>query len=99
MDRALAIIARYVNFTKARGAERIIATATSAVREAANRQEFLSRVRERVGIDVEILSGIEEARLIALAVTEAINIGDRHALIIDIGGVSTEFMVIDGAEP
>src|SRR5262245_33621882 len=99
VERALEVIARYVKFARARGAERIIAKATSAVREAANRDYFLSRVREVTGIDVEILTGVEEARLIALAVTEAVHIDDRRALIIDIGGGSTEFIVTDGAEP
>jgi exopolyphosphatase / guanosine-5'-triphosphate,3'-diphosphate pyrophosphatase len=99
VERALAVIARYVKFARARGAERIIATATSAVREAVNRESFLSRVREFTGINVEILTGVEEARLIALAVTEAVNIDNRRALIIDIGGGSTEFIIMDGVEP
>src|SRR5688572_1582028 len=51
MERALEVIERYVRFALARGAQRIIATATSAVREATNRDYFLSRVRQQTGID------------------------------------------------
>lgn len=99
MNTALATISRFAKFAKARGAKKILATATSAVREADNQGEFVARVKELVGIDVEILSGVEEARLIALAVTEAMHLEHRRALIIDIGGGSTEFIITQGNEP
>ncbi|MEW6736707.1 MAG: Ppx/GppA phosphatase family protein [Acidobacteriota bacterium] len=99
MTVALAVLDRYVRFAHARGAKRTLITATSAVREASNKEHFVSQVREHTGIDVEILSGVEEARLIALAVTEVMDLSNRRALIIDIGGGSTEFIVTDGKEP
>lgn len=99
IDSALDVLTRYVKFSQARGAERILATATSAVREASNRDDFVARVRAATGIKVQILSGIEEARLIALAVTEAIQLENQRALIIDIGGGSTEFIITVGKDP
>jgi exopolyphosphatase/guanosine-5'-triphosphate,3'-diphosphate pyrophosphatase len=77
----------------------IIATATSAVRESHNSDEFIERVRAEVGLEVELLPGVEEARLIAMAVSEVTDFNDRRALIIDIGGGSTEFIITRGGEP
>lgn len=71
----------------------ICAVATSAVREATNSQEFLSRAKSEVGIDVEVISGNEEARLIHLGVQQSIAFGAESILSIDIGGGSTEFCV------
>ncbi len=71
----------------------IKAIATSAVREAANRDEFLRYVRRATGIKIEIASGIEEARLIYLGVLQAIPVFSKKILLIDIGGGSTEFLV------
>lgn len=98
IDQALTTISRYVSFARAREASHILITATSAVREATNKDYFLAKVQELTGITVEVLSGIEEARLIALAVTSAMNISGRRALIVDIGGGSTEFIVTEGAK-
>jgi exopolyphosphatase / guanosine-5'-triphosphate,3'-diphosphate pyrophosphatase len=75
--------------------EKIIATATSAVREASNGREFVSLVKNTVGIDVQILSGNEEGRLITLAVRDYIDLKNRRALICDIGGGSIELIVAD----
>ncbi|KAF0247658.1 MAG: exopolyphosphatase / guanosine-5'-triphosphate 3'-diphosphate pyrophosphatase, partial [bacterium] len=99
MEQAFATITRYVSFARAREAEHILITATSAVREATNKDYFLARVKELTDVTVETLSGIEEARLIALAVTSAMNLNGRRALIIDIGGGSTEFIITDGSKP
>ncbi|MDE0268261.1 MAG: Ppx/GppA phosphatase family protein [Acidimicrobiaceae bacterium] len=70
----------------------IIAVATSAVREADNRWEFLREVREKTGISIEVISGIEEARLIHLGALHAVPIADQPHLVIDIGGGSTELI-------
>lgn len=72
---------------------RIRAVATSAVREAENKEEFTEKVRNETGIELEVVSGMEEARLIALGVVNAISTGEKRALIIDIGGGSTETIV------
>lgn len=99
IEQSLATINRYVSFARARQAEHILITATSAVREATNKDIFLTRVKEQTGLTVEVLSGIEEARLISLAVSSAMHINGRRALIIDIGGGSTEFIITDGTKP
>ncbi|KAK1278701.1 hypothetical protein QJS04_geneDACA007141 [Acorus gramineus] len=67
--------------------------ATSAVREAPNRAEFIARVRAEVGLQVDVLSGEEEARLIYLGVSQCLPVRDSAALVVDIGGGSTEFVV------
>src|SRR6266498_3665994 len=61
--------------------------------------EYINRVREEVNLDVQFLPGIEEARLIALAVSEVTDFNNRRALIIDGGGGSTEFILTRGGEP
>lgn len=73
--------------------DRVIASATSAVREARNSARFIELVKQQTGIQVNIISAEEEARLIYLGVREAIRLGERRALIVDIGGGSTEFII------
>jgi exopolyphosphatase/guanosine-5'-triphosphate,3'-diphosphate pyrophosphatase len=90
---------RFVAGARARGAERIRAVATSAVREAENGAAFRARVEAEAGIPLEILSAQEEARLIHLGVASGFPIYDRLACVIDIGGGSTEFIVADGERP
>src|ERR1051325_11729515 len=99
IDRAITTLRRFKKMAEANRAERIIATATSAVRESHNAEEFIERARKEVGLDVHLLPGVEEARLIALAVSEVTDFNRRRALIIDIGGGSTEFILTRGGEP
>jgi exopolyphosphatase/guanosine-5'-triphosphate,3'-diphosphate pyrophosphatase len=99
MDRGVEAIARFAEAAHARGANRIRAVATSAVRETDNGEEFRAMVEARVGLRLEILDGNEEARLIHLGVVNGYPLYDRVACIIDIGGGSTEFVVADGDQP
>jgi exopolyphosphatase/guanosine-5'-triphosphate,3'-diphosphate pyrophosphatase len=99
MDRAIAVLKRYNQICQAQHVDRIITTATSAVRESYNSDAFIERVRKEAGLSVSVLPGVEEARLIALAVSEVTDFNGRRALIIDIGGGSTEAIVTDGGEP
>lgn len=99
IDRAVTTLRRFKQLAEGNGVDLIIATATSAVRESDNAREFVEAVRERVGLEVQVLPGVEEARLIALAVSEVTEFNNRRALIIDIGGGSTEFIVTRGDEP
>jgi exopolyphosphatase/guanosine-5'-triphosphate,3'-diphosphate pyrophosphatase len=69
------------------------AVATSAVREAKNQLDFISRVYDEIGITIEVASGVEEARYIYLGVLQALPVYDKKILLIDIGGGSTEFLV------
>jgi exopolyphosphatase/guanosine-5'-triphosphate,3'-diphosphate pyrophosphatase len=71
------------------------ATATSAVREAGNGAILVERARREAGIELEIIEGVEEARLIQLAVARRVNLADKRALLVDVGGGSTELTYLD----
>lgn len=71
----------------------IRAVATSAVREASNRDEFIGRVREATGIEIDVVSGFEEARLIYLGILQALPVYNERIALFDIGGGSTEFLI------
>lgn len=69
------------------------AVATSAVREARNRETLVDRVFDASGIAIEVITAAEEARLIHIAVSHRMDFGDRLAMLIDIGGGSVEVTV------
>jgi exopolyphosphatase / guanosine-5'-triphosphate,3'-diphosphate pyrophosphatase len=71
------------------------AIATSAVREAKNGATLVERARREAGIELESIEGIEEARLIQLAVTRRIPLGEQRALLVDVGGGSTELSLLE----
>jgi exopolyphosphatase/guanosine-5'-triphosphate,3'-diphosphate pyrophosphatase len=81
------------------GAQRIVAVATSAMRDAQNGPAFRDEIQERFGIDARTISGDEEARLTFLGATSGRDVASE-TLVIDIGGGSTEYVVgRAGAEP
>lgn len=92
-QRGVETIKRYVQLADEYGVEDIITAATSATREAKNGREFLDRLIQEVGLSPRLISGREESRLIFLAVRKAIDLGKENALVIDIGGGSTEAVV------
>jgi exopolyphosphatase/guanosine-5'-triphosphate,3'-diphosphate pyrophosphatase len=92
VDRGLEALKRFKQIAEISHAE-IRAVATSAVREALNKEIFIQRAREEAGIEVDVISGFEEARLIYLGVLQVLPIFDRKILLIDIGGGSTEFLI------
>jgi exopolyphosphatase / guanosine-5'-triphosphate,3'-diphosphate pyrophosphatase len=82
------------------GAERAVAVATSAVRDAANGEDFRATLKLRFDLDARIIPGEEEARLTFLGATAHRIDDSRETLVIDIGGGSTEYVVgVPGAEP
>lgn len=91
--RAANCLKRFKATALAHGAERIITIATASVREANNAAIFIKEMEERTGLEVEVLSGIEEARLIGLAAAQASSKKAATKLNIDIGGGSTEVSV------
>lgn len=100
MNRAVDCLKRFRRIAESHGARELIAVATSAVREAANRDQFLARAAEEAGVEIDLLSGVEEARLIALAVSvRHRQTARQQALVIDIGGGSTEVSVMKNGEP
>lgn len=97
MKRGVETLKRFNLICKSYNAE-IIAVATSATREALNRDIFLTKVFEETGIEINIVSGYEEARLIYLGVLQSLNIYSKKILLIDIGGGSTEFLIGEKGE-
>ena len=91
-------LVRFAKLAQTAGAAHVRAVATSAVREASNRDELLKAARARAGIDIEVISGAEEARLVCLGVFQGALASDR-SLLIDIGGGSTEIISARGEEP
>jgi exopolyphosphatase/guanosine-5'-triphosphate,3'-diphosphate pyrophosphatase len=92
IERGLAALRRFRLIADSFGAT-IDALGTSALREAINRDEFVRRAHDEVGIDVDVISGVEEARLIHLGVRRFVPLPDVRLLVIDIGGGSTELVV------
>jgi exopolyphosphatase/guanosine-5'-triphosphate,3'-diphosphate pyrophosphatase len=74
------------------------ATATSAVREAQNGGTLVERARREAGIELEVIEGVEEARIIQLAVMRRMKLADKRALLVDVGGGSTELTLVDRGE-
>ncbi len=95
MERGLLVVRKFADIARRWGAEKIIAVATSAVREAQNRGEFEERALSECGVDVRVVSGVEEARLIYLGVVSGVDIGSSRGMFIDIGGGTTELIIGD----
>ena len=92
MQRGVSTLKRFKLICDSCKAE-IRAVATSATREALNKEEFITRVFDATGIKIEVVSGFEEARLIYLGVLQALPVFKEKILLIDIGGGSTEFLI------
>jgi len=99
IERAVECIKRFRSIAEARGAERILAVATASVREARNSAQFIKDVERRTGVSVEVLSPIEEGRLIGLAAAQACAGPGVSILNIDIGGGSTEISLMRDGTP
>jgi exopolyphosphatase/guanosine-5'-triphosphate,3'-diphosphate pyrophosphatase len=93
IERVLAALAGYRAEIDRLRAEHVVAIATSAVRDAANGDDFLATLRDRFGIDARILTGDEEAQLTFLGATAGRPAGGEPTFVLDIGGGSTEFVV------
>ena len=92
IDRTVAALGRFRQVAEVHDAP-ITAVATSAVREAENRDELIDRAWTEAGVHVDVVSGVEEARLIHLGVLQAVPVFDQRLLLCDIGGGSTELLV------
>ncbi len=95
--RLLSTLRRYAALAR-RHRARVRAVATSAIREAKNGPDVVARVRKATGLELEVISGKEEARLIALGVLRG-QPPRAHNLVVDIGGGSTEIAVAVGDHP
>ena len=92
--RALETVAEWMPVIERAGAREVMAVATSAVRDAVNRDEFLGEIKRRSGLDVAVISGEEEARLSLLGIQSGLPPGVDRFVALDIGGGSTEFIKV-----
>ena len=99
VSRVIGTIREWKTIIESHGVERYTAVATSAVREAGNREEFLDRVRRETGIAVEVIDGAEEARRTFLGIRSGLASDVREILGLDIGGGSTEFIASRQGQP
>jgi exopolyphosphatase/guanosine-5'-triphosphate,3'-diphosphate pyrophosphatase len=93
MDRVIQCLSEWRGLIDASHVDATAVVATSAVRDAANRDEFLDRVKREAGFDVEIITGDEEARRTMLGIRSGLPDGVTDVLALDIGGGSTEFIL------
>ena len=93
MAAAIQTLSKFMRIAASHGVDEVVASATSAVREAKNGADFVNAVTREVGLHVRVISGSEEARLIHLAAGYAADLGKGTAVVIDIGGGSTEITV------
>jgi exopolyphosphatase/guanosine-5'-triphosphate,3'-diphosphate pyrophosphatase len=98
MKRGLEALRGYKRLAETHGVEKIIAVATSAIREATNGEDFLERIGHETGIWPKAVSGDEEARLIYLAALHSIHLEGKRALVLDIGGGSVELALGAGQQ-
>ncbi|MCC5939890.1 MAG: exopolyphosphatase [Lunatimonas sp.] len=91
--RAFHTLTHFSNLIKGEQIDRVFAFATSAVRNARNGHEFVADVRERLGIDVNIIDGNREAELIYKGIRLSGSLNDETSLMMDIGGGSVEFII------
>ena len=99
MERVVATLKEWRHLIDDYQVENSTAVATSAVRDAKNREEFLRRVKNETGFDVEVISGEEEARRTMVGIRSGLPPGVTELLALDIGGGSTEFIVDRPGQP
>ena len=92
IDRTLNAVRLFKDQIASKGVEKIRFCATSATRDATNRNLFIDGVRDILGIEVEVIPGEEEAELSFIGATKELRQSDSPFLVVDIGGGSTEFV-------
>jgi exopolyphosphatase/guanosine-5'-triphosphate,3'-diphosphate pyrophosphatase len=98
MERAVVAMQAQIARIKADYCDRIHAFATSAVRNATNADQFVAKMKELFGININVISGDKEALMVYNGVLLAGALGKEKSLIMDIGGGSTEFIIADAAQ-
>ncbi|MEM7101662.1 MAG: phosphatase [Bacteroidota bacterium] len=96
--RGVDTLTRFSSILKQNGVQKVKAFGTAALRTASNGTEFIKEVKAKTGIEIERISGGEEARLISKGVRMAVPIKENPVLIMDIGGGSVEFIIVNQAE-
>ncbi|HEY5599569.1 MAG TPA: hypothetical protein VIK48_02660, partial [Candidatus Manganitrophaceae bacterium] len=98
-ERAVAALSHFQGTLQKYRIDDLAVVGTSAIREAANRADFLREVKRRTGFDVQVLSGEEEALYVFLGVNLVMKNETDAMLVIDIGGGSAEFIGAEGDTP
>ncbi|MCX8116777.1 MAG: Ppx/GppA family phosphatase [Desulfobacterota bacterium] len=93
MERGLRALEQYLSRCEEMGVQRTFAVGTSALREAKNSEHFRQKVKEKFCLDIEVISGEEEARLSFLAVAMDLSYPFQPLLVVDVGGGSTEIVL------
>lgn len=93
IERTLKVTQEYASIIASKGVERVRFCATSATRDATNRDLFIDGVRNILGIEPEVIPGVEEAALSFMGATKELQEADGPFLVVDIGGGSTEFVL------
>jgi exopolyphosphatase/guanosine-5'-triphosphate,3'-diphosphate pyrophosphatase len=96
--RGIDNVEKILSIIKSFSVNKIYAFATSAIRDAANGNQFVSTIHKLFQLKVNVITGNKEAELIYLGVKSALNIGHKNVLIMDIGGGSTEFIIANDKE-
>ncbi len=97
-QRGLDALRKYKRILKSKSVDCFYAVATSAIRSAANGHEFVEKVYSELQININIIDGDREANLIYRGVRQALDLGEKPKLIVDIGGGSTEFIIANRQE-
>ncbi|MFH1623728.1 MAG: Ppx/GppA phosphatase family protein [Pseudomonadota bacterium] len=97
--RSVSVLENYRDLLDEYNVTRTVAVATSAVRDAVNRSEFLKEVYQNTGLEIQVISEQEEARITSIGVLSAIDDVVDGTVVVDIGGGSTEFIIIEGNAP
>lgn len=94
MERTLAVLAQYKDLMNSYGVEKSRAVSTSAMRDAENAPDFIKLVQDKIGLNIEVVSGIEEGRLTFAGATGQGSLvsKDQVVLVVDVGGGSTEYI-------
>jgi exopolyphosphatase / guanosine-5'-triphosphate,3'-diphosphate pyrophosphatase len=93
LERTRVAIVDYAKMLRRKGTERVRMVATSATRDARNRDEFFGMVRDTLGVDAEVISGDEEATLSFIGAVGDLDPDDGPFVVVDVGGGSTELVV------
>ncbi len=93
--RGLTTLKKFKSIADSLGVSKIIAIATSAVRNAENGKDFVDKTKALTGIEIETINGSKEAEYIYKGAKEATNFGSNPVLLMDVGGGSTEFIICD----
>ncbi|HET6762799.1 MAG TPA: hypothetical protein VFH27_03980, partial [Longimicrobiaceae bacterium] len=95
MDAAVDAIAGFRKRMEGADVQHYRAVATSAVRESRNGPQFVERLRDEAGVELEVITGAEEARLVYVAIRSRLEMGDRKWISVDLGGGSVEVSLVD----